>query len=422
MSRYTDDRLLWLTVAIGLAAAYLYIPATLKNVRKITEVHEYEYERKKVNSDAEAALKPEVLRVLVDGPCHELRASAIRIVAARAMKDDAKKILLRDLASKNADDRLKALNAMHLVLFTRLLVNDIPITPAESFCNLPAFTAIVDALLNCLPLHDILSETGSLRKTTQVPARGLTPTSPLLPPNRPADEVHLMQILSELLRCIHQGTSIEGFSTPLQAGVVNRWLKEYPFPCACPSNSHLGFSRSDVLSLFRADAWAHDDPLMARIVIILRGDAEALKQLRAVGLRASDYKEAVSSGAGWSELPGRDILMTNSEDTAGVSSTDPLHRELEIHQTGAIGDEILHNELERRSDSVRPASSWARQAPERSPEEESLRRRHREAIVVAERGMPFTSDSILQRQNSRVGLTPPFDAAQVVNIPGEHGE
>jgi hypothetical protein len=403
----TDDRLLWLTVAIGLAVASLYIPATLRHVRKITEVHEDD-DRKKLSNDAEAALKPEVLRVLVDGPSHELRASAIKIVAGRSLKDDGKKILLRDLASNNAENRVKAINAMHLVLFSRLMVNDSPMTGTEVFCDLPGFTAIVDALVNCLPLHKIAPDPSSLRKPTQVPARGTGPVSPLLPPNRPADETRLMQILQELLRCALNEFA-EGMSVALQAGVVKRWLKKYPFPCASPSNSHLGFNRSDVVSLFRIDSWASDDPLMLRIMVLLGRDPEAMKQLRAIGIRGSDYKEAIfSSGGntGWSELPSRDILMTNSEDTAGVWSTDRIRWELANSQNGAMGDELLRNELERRGEPIRPGSSWARQAPERSPEEQSLRRRNREAIVVADGGTPFTRDNILRRQNSGVGPTP----------------
>jgi hypothetical protein len=403
----TDDRLLWLAVAIGLAVASIYIPTTLRHVRKITEVHEDD-DRKKLSNDAEAALKPEVLRVLVDGPSHELRASAIKIVVARALKDDAKKILLCDLASNNVDGRVKAINAMHLVLFSRLMVNDSPMTGTEVFCDLPGFTAVVDALVNCLPLHKIAPAPGSLRKPTQVPARGTGPVSPLLPPNRPADETRLMQILQELLRCA-LNESTDGLSLALQAGVVKRWLRKYPFPCASPSNSHLGFNRSDVVSLFRIDSWASDDPLMLRIMVLLGRDPEAMKQLRAIGIRGSDYKEAIfSSGGntGWSELPSRDILMTNSEDTAGVWSTDRIRLELANSQNDPIGDELLRNELERRGEPVRPGSSWARQAPERSPEEQNLRRRNREAIVVADGGAPFTRDNILRRQNSRVGPSP----------------
>ena len=354
----TDDRLLWLAVAIGLAVASIYIPTTLRHVRKITEVHEDD-DRKKLSNDAEAALKPEVLRVLVDGPSHELRASAIKIVVARALKDDAKKILLCDLASNNVDGRVKAINAMHLVLFSRLMVNDSPMTGTEVFCDLPGFTAVVDALVNCLPLHKIAPAPGSLRKPTQVPARGTGPVSPLLPPNRPADETRLMQILQELLRCA-LNESTDGLSLALQAGVVKRWLRKYPFPCASPSNSHLGFNRSDVVSLFRIDSWASDDPLMLRIMVLLGRDPEAMKQLRAIGIRGSDYKEAIfSSGGntGWSELPSRDILMTNSEDTAGVWSTDRIRLELANSQNDPIGDELLRNELERRGEPVRPGSS-----------------------------------------------------------------
>ena len=402
MSPYTDDRLLWLTVAVGLAAACWYVPASLKNIRYLTEVREDDDKRKKLSNDAEAALKPEVLRVLIDGPSHELRASAIKIVVTRALKDDARSILLRDLASKNANDRLKAINALHIVLFTRLMPNDNPMTAAASFCNLAGFTAVVDALENCLPLHDIAAEPSTLRKLTQVPSRDSEPFSPLLPPNRPADEKLLLVILYELLFHNFHNTNT-GLVPSLQAGIVKRWLNKYPFPCAVPSNSHLGFCRSDVVALFRGDAWARDDLPMARIILLLTRDAEALKQLRECGLRASNYKEAFSSGcgnAGWSELPGRDILMMNSEDTAGVVSIDTR------------GWDITAGDGFARVEPARPGSSWARQAPERSPEEDNLRRRHREAIVVAERGTPFTRDNILQRQNSRAGLMPLSEPAQ----------
>lgn len=419
MSQSGDDRLLWLTVAVGLAVAFLYIPATLERVRTLTEVHDDNDDVKQLSNDAEAALKPEVLRVLADGPSYELRASAIKIVATRALKDDTKKILLRDLASKNPDHRVKAIDVISMMLFTRLMPTDNPMAAAEAFCDLAGFTAIVDALVNCLPLHDVAAGPSRLRKPTQVLARGAGPVSPLLPPNRPADERRLMEILSELLSWDMMSTNSSG-SIPLQAGVVKRWLNKYPFPCAQPSNSRLGFCRADVVSLFAfgIDSWANDDPAMAKIINALSRDPEASKQLRECGLKASSYREAITSGcgnSGWSELPGRDVLMANSEDTAGMLNADPLRRVLESDESHA-GDayvyEVFTDAVERPGEPRRPGSSWARHAPERSPEEDNLRRRHREAIVVAERGTPFTRENILQRQNSLVGLIPLSEPAQ----------
>jgi hypothetical protein len=493
MSLSSDDRLLWLTVVLGFAAACLYIPATLERVRTLTEVHGDRDDVKQLSNDAEAALKPDVLQVLADGPSYELRASAIKIVATRALKDDTRKILLRDLASKRADTRVKAINVISMMLFTRLMPVDHPMTAVAAFCDLAGFTAVIDALVNCLPLHNLAAEPNRLRKPTQVPAYGTGPVSPLLPLNRPADEKRLMDILYALLS-YDQMTENSG-SVPLQAGIVKRWLSKYPFPCAQSSNSHFGFSRSDVVSLFALGfaSWADDDPPMAKIISTLCRDSEASKQLRECGLKASSYREATNYGcgtSGWSELPSRDIIMSNSEDTAGVvgaawnahqmrlifgedrvnaidagrrevppgepaqpsvpvwtteemryafggersDPTAPTMREIQAlhHEPGGEATqrpvpvwtaEDMRNALgvDRvqptsnpmpEGEPARPGSSWARHAPERSAEEDNMRRRHREAIVVAERGTPVTRENILQRQNSRVGLMPLSEPAQ----------
>ena len=449
MSPSSDDRLLWLTVALGLAVACLYIPATLERVRALTEVHEDGDDVKQLSNDAEAALKPEVLRVLADGPSYELRASAIKIVATRALKDETRKILLRDLASKRADTRVKAINVISMMLFTRLMPVDHPMTAVAAFCDLAGFTAIIDALVNCLPLHDLATEPNRLRKPTQVPAHGTGPVSPLLPPNRPADEKRLMDILYELLS--YDLMTTNSGSIPLQAGIVKRWLSKYPFPCAQPSNSHFGFSRSNVVSLFvGVDSWANDDPPMAKIISALCRDTEASKQLRECGLKASSYREATNYGCGnggWSELPSRDIIMSNGEDTAGAAGTAWNAHQMRLIFGDESADAMVASVRERpageatqrsgpvwtaedmryavalaedREDgvnptntsphnpedepTVRPTSSWARHAPSRSAEEDNMRRRHREVIVVAERGTPVTRENILQRQNSRVGV------------------
>jgi hypothetical protein len=396
MSPSSDDRLIWLTVAVGLAIACLYIPATLERVRTLTEVHPDD-DVKQLSSDAEAALRPAVLRVLADGPSYELRASAIRIVVTRGLQDDTRKLLLRDLASKDPTSRLKAIDVIHMMLFTRLMPIDQPMAAVGALSDLSGFTAIIDALLNCLPLHEITPSPSRLRKPTQTAARGRGPISPLLAPNRPADERRLMEILCALLS-YHMMDTDNSSAIPLRAGIISRWLSHYPFPCAHPSNSHLGFTRSDTVSLFAfgIDSWANDDPPMAKIINSLCRDPDAAKQLRDADLKSSGYGESGRDNSAWSELPARDILMSNSEDTAGLLWSS--HPEAESARP--------------RDELMRPTSSWTRHLSERSPEEDSMRRRHREAVVVAERGTPLTRDNILQRQDSRVGLVPMSDQAR----------
>lgn len=206
----------------------------------------------------------------------------------------------------------------------------------------------------------------------------------------------------------------------LRAGLVSRWLAKYPFPCALQENAKYGFKRSDVARLCERSSWGTDDPLMADIVKDVMAYLPGRREMLDAGLRGvSNYVQNVGGSDGWTprwhasydddddeddyvedddenDEEDHDVLMTNGEDTAGVP--------LEHAQTG-WEERLLpvHN-------SARPRSV------ERSQEEEHLRRRHREAIVVADRGAPLRRENILQRENSQFGLRPMNGVSEVEGV------
>ena len=190
----------------------------------------------------------------------------------------------------------------------------------------------------------------------------------------------------------------------LQAGVVTKWLANYPFPCTLPENVDFNYKRSDVCRLFERVAWMSDDPVMADVIFSVTQSPTGRKQLRQVGLSASSVRENVNVGlrerdswnwgsSGWADGNGdddddgdNDVRMVNGEDTAGP---------VPVPDNMTLWDEPMGRPTTRAGARMRSG--------ERSQEEEHLRRRHREAIVVAERGAPFRRENIiLQSENSQI--------------------
>jgi len=394
MSAYFQDGILWAVTLIGLGVAGTSIPVLLQQVKDaaIAPPPPPSPPSKRLQRDSENSLKLDNLRTLADGHSYELRNSVIKIVARRAVKTRTKQLLLQDLASSEEDRRDNAIQGLRLLLFNPAL-NDTKIS--SEFTDYATMHALITALVNVLPLHKQRPK-GSGEDGPEDPKR--LHLSPIRPANRPAPEVRLLDMLHHLLH--HQRSSWSGdritqkdnLATALAAGLVTRWLSHYPFPCALPENAHFNYKKSDVANLFDRKAWASDDPIMSDIVNVVLHSATGLKQMREAGLRASSYKEKVENRASWESPPwmsrrwsveDSDVRMTGGEDTAGIP--------LETAWQPFTGDGDAP---------PRPRSQ------ERSHEEESLRRRHREAIVVAERGAPLGRENILQRENSRVPLAP----------------
>ena len=140
----------------------------------------------------------------------------------------------------------------------------------------------------------------------------------------------------------------------LRAGVVSRWLSKYPFG-GCNSTES---TKREVIQRIKTED--SEDMAMHDILYVLDGFPEGRKQLRNHGLVGSAIDECDDNIDG-------DTIMAHGEDTAG-SMVGGLMRA-------------------------------GRRIREESLEEQALRRRRREAMVLSDGGRPLGRDNIIQRED-----------------------
>lgn len=199
--------------------------------------------------------------------------------------------------------------------------------------DVQTFTALVNCLCNFLEEHN--EETS-------------TTNSPILPKTRPTGELKALQIMNILLP--------ENISSALEAGIVSRWLSKYPFPCASSEQSR----KQDVVILMKT--WWSDDAVMSSIFGTLTTHPDGIKQLRKFGLMGSMIEENDHDDDDDDDDAEGDVWMVDGDETAGST-----------HQ------------------------SSSRRLQEGSAEDQALRRRRREAMVLSEGGRPLGRDDIIQR-------------------------
>lgn len=407
-----SDHLLWVTVLVGLGTAYFSIPALLQQVKDASRAPppDAAAPAKQLQKDSENSLKIETLHTLADGYSFDLRTSAIKIVASRTVRSTCvKRLLLRDLASEDFTRRDNAINALSMLLYHPALDGGV----SSSFNSVVTVDAVISALIHVLPLHN------STKPRSRAP--GKLPPSPLRPLHRPAHETSLLRILTTILRQVTMGVDASGADlSPAIRRMIIEWLAHYPFPCSLPEYSDFNYKKRDVMRLFIL--MPSEDPLMAEIFKELQKYSGLLRPLRDAGLLGHpemlDYPDG-SRGYQWNVQPwfdeDNDVHMTDGEDTAGGGGGEEAGGldtvgSASRNETGSGADASTGGDGDGDG-GVLPTTSWslgsaAARASERSLEEEHLRRRHRQAIVVAERGTPLSRDNILQREDSRVGLQP----------------
>ncbi|RVX72476.1 hypothetical protein B0A52_03664 [Exophiala mesophila] len=443
-----SDRLLWVTVLIGLSTAYFSIPRLLHRVKDASRAPPLDAAvapARQLQKDSENSLKIETLRTLVDGHSFDIRTSAIKIVASRTVRSETvKKLLLRDLASDDFDRRDNAINSLSMLLWHPALDGGI----SSAFNSVAAIDAVISALIHMLPLHQRnanardnvnvndsdknngeSNDKGIDNKNTKnqqsrlsLRRRRILPPSPLRPLHRPSHETALLKILTTILRQVTMGVDASGADlSPVIRRMITDWLAHYPFPCSLPEYSNFNYKKRDVMRLFIL--MPGEDPVMAEIFKELQKYSGLLRPLRDAGLLGhpdmSDYSSGGCRQYQWNVQPwfdeDNDVHMTDGEDTAGEASGGGGGGggAREVGTTGSAADVDSGGDRDGQGDHSNhgDAPSWslgpaAARAGERSLEEEHLRRRHRQAIVVAERGTPLSRDNILQREDSRIGLQP----------------
>jgi hypothetical protein len=392
MSFFSGNRLLIAVLVVGLTTACCSsIPALLRQVKDAARAPPPEpaapARSKRLQKDSENSLRVETLRTLADGYSHELRTSALKIVAGRTVRSRARGLLLRDLAGRDDRRRDNAINALWMVFYHPAL-SDTDV--GAEFYDPKGVTAVVQALINVLPLHDTDNKSG------------LLPPSPIRPTSRPAHEVSLLNILNNILqeecrRSNHHVRSSPAYVPPIQsalkAGLVTVWLANYPFPCAL-SDSY-NYKKCDVARLFDRMSWKSDDPLMADIIFQVIHDRQGHRQMRDVGLQGAPGPggRGTTDDGRWHDGRWHSGWPDDEEDDDSDDDDDDY----------------------TDRDWMLPNRNVARSA-ERSLEEEHLRRRHREAVVVAERGAPLGRENILQRDDTQRLLQPMDGVSEVEGV------
>ncbi|CRG92192.1 hypothetical protein PISL3812_09248 [Talaromyces islandicus] len=339
MAVRSDTSLLWLClgVSLGLLACRRLV-RNLQEVPKLTEIRRDENDERMISQVTEDALRLETLHKLTESPSYELRGASLRIIAERATKEPSRDLLLEDLASKNKRRRDRALTAIHFLVSSRASRSISPLRLQDQ----ATFNALIDCLCNFLAEHT--DETG-------------TSDSPVLPKTRPPGEKKALATLNILL--------VDNVPAALDAGIITRWLANYPFPCL-PDDDSNEHRRKDTVWLMNSQYM--DDTLMSSIFTTLGMHPEGSRQFRKVGLMGGmmdedeDEDDEDEDGDEDGDEVDGDVWMVNGDDTAGRGRVPERLR---------LADESL--------------------------EEQTLRRRRREAMVFSEAGRPLGNDDIIER-------------------------
>ncbi|KAL9623203.1 MAG: hypothetical protein Q9160_002518 [Pyrenula sp. 1 TL-2023] len=282
----------------------------------------------------------------------------------------------------DTDARDKALVSLKFLLLSPLSTNNhflghgSPLTrlPAvhrtsnniyDRFCTYETFKALIDCLVKFLAAHEASAS------DPKHPVPFISATSPIHPAHRPFHERTALTILNNLI--------YRDLPNALRCGIVSRWLSKYPFPCAEQSNPG---SREDVQEL--SDTWWQDDPVMSEIVRFISRDPAGKLQLRQYGLMSKGLR-----GGHGPEIDGENDNISLSES----SSDDDVRM--------ADGDDTAG--LPPRWDpplTPRPGTSHGQPRPREgatdSTEEQSLRHRRREAIVISDGNGPLGRENIIE--------------------------
>jgi hypothetical protein len=422
MSGITRESAIWLSVlGLGYGIVVVVVPTLLQKVKDAARSPLPEQQppkqKQRLQEDSENALKIDTLRTLADGHSYDLRTSALKIAASRTVRSFTKELLLKDLVGDDGERRGKAIEALMLVVGHDGIKEAIK---ARVFDDRRVMKAVVRALMLVRREVDVGKGPASNHSVPVVRGRQQLLPSPIRPLHRPAQEHALMALFMMLLAgCVNNRARWKpNMDAALSTGLVTKWLANYPFPCTLPEYANYNWKKEDVVVLIHKHNWGEDDIMMFDLVAQVMNHPLGVKQLRDVGLLGSDWKQVLQvynpepqkmsnnasrrrdsdwwidwgeNNSSTSESEDNDVEMINGEDTAGIPpSPQPATRST-----------ILGTPRWPEITSRRTTRAGARlRSAERSHEEENLRRRHREAIVVAERGAPLRRENIIQREGT----------------------
>ncbi|MCJ1391719.1 hypothetical protein MMC18_004584 [Xylographa bjoerkii] len=316
------DTIIWISLGIiGVCGGFL-VRTQLLAVRNAARVTRQEKIPELISQHTEDALKLDTLRELAFGANQDIRNAALKIIAERTGQDSTYQILLQNVASQ------------HVVIRDQALVTLKYLSQGPARAATHSF-ATMKLIITCL--CDMTNKNNACQEGQDTNFE-----------ERQKPEKDALYIL-------YSGICNNNTREALRAGLVNRWLAEYPFGGPKSPESR----KVEIVQSLRTSR--SDDYMMNRILLAVDSEPEGRKQLRKYHLLGSVIGETPDDD------DDGDIFMIGGEEVAGHSSARLRHQGSRIH--------------------------------EESLEEQALRRRRREAMVISDDGAPLGRDNIIQGQS-----------------------
>ncbi|KAI4226635.1 MAG: hypothetical protein LQ349_006849 [Xanthoria aureola] len=324
---------------LGFGAGHV-IRCQLLAVRNACEVTRTESPECKSNQRTEDAIKLETLDELSRNPNDEIRNAATRIIIERASKSSSCHMLLRDLRSKSNERRDKAITSINY------LFQAVP-GCFDAYKN-TAIQSMVHCLSNLLPLS-LHFETARME----------------------GQEIHRTETERNALELMYLFLLRFGVQIALDCNILSLWLEKYPFGGNL-ERKHPGDKDSQLAArhrlINRQCLGQARDPAMFRVLNRIMTNSRAMKTM----FKHEPYVDV---------CPCIQDDGETDDDEQGLSEIW-----YEVHGTANVPDPGW-GPMMRRGNRVR----------EESVEEQALRRRRREAMVLGEMGRPIESEDIIQR-------------------------
>ncbi len=212
----------------------------------------------------------------------------------------------------------------------------------------------------------------------------------LLPDARIAEKEHIylpQPHIDALL--LLQGVSIRNSHTILQAGLVSRWLTQFPFGGENASKKEKRDTIRKIVQSTTGDEWYGPD--MATICVYTVIETDVRREMVNHGLWDASFDDVIKE-------PDRDTVDFPSSPPHFHQRFIPNFISQSFSPNSFRGDQPHYRDSSTYDgDDFAPGSARGR---EESFEEQALRRRRREAMVLGESGRPIQRDDIIEREDA----------------------
>ncbi|KAL8912360.1 MAG: hypothetical protein Q9171_002647 [Xanthocarpia ochracea] len=333
-----------LKAVLGFAASQL-IRRQLHAIRNICEVTRTEGTEHESTQRSEDAIKLETLDELSRNANEDIRNAAIKIIIERASKSSSRRMLLGDLRSKDHERRGSAITSI------KYLYQSVP-ECFDPYKNI-LVQSVVDCLSNLLPLS-YQFETARME----------------------GKEIHRTETERDAMELMYLFLQRFGVQVALECNILSLWLERYPFggnlEIPYPGDKHSQLAaKHKIITGFSLSP--EHDPAMYRILSTILREAAAPKTV------FMKFMNGCSSG---SCSCSKDQDGEPDENEQGFSEIW-----YKIHGTANAPDQGLG-----------PMMRGGNRVRDESIEEQALRRRRREAMVLGEMGRPIEREDIIQRE------------------------